>query len=83
MIRNCSVLANSHLEMFLKAIGQLLGTTKGYSKVTGKCPKVIIASGQFLEAIEKLLGNAKLLPSATIGKTWQFQSLFSEVPHLC
>jgi hypothetical protein len=54
--------------MLLKAIGQLLGTTKGYSKVAGKCPKVIVASGQFLEDIGKPLGNAKLLPSATIGK---------------
>ncbi len=63
MDRNCSVLANSHWEILLKVIGQQLGTAKRVfiKKNRWEMPKGYwIASGQFLEGIGKLLGNAQI-----------------------
>jgi large-conductance mechanosensitive channel len=42
--------------MLLKAVGQPLGTAKGYGKATGKCPK----------AIGKSLGMGKALDNVQI-----------------
>jgi hypothetical protein len=61
MDRNCSVLANSRWEMLLKVIGQPLGTAKMVLESRWEMPKgYCIASGQFLEGIVKLLGNAQI-----------------------
>ncbi len=38
MIRNCSVLANSHWEMLVKAMESRWALLVGYGKVAGKCP---------------------------------------------
>jgi hypothetical protein len=61
MERNCSVLANSHWEMLLKAMGQPLGTAKMVRESRWEMPKGYwIASAQFLESIGKPLGNAQI-----------------------
>jgi hypothetical protein len=61
MDRNYSVLANSRWEMFLKVIGQPLGTAKRVLESRWEMPKGYwIASEQFLEDIGKLLGNAQI-----------------------
>jgi hypothetical protein len=58
-------LANRLWEIFLKAIGQPLGTVKGYRKAAGEMPKGYwIASGQFLEGIESRWEIPSLPPSA-------------------
>ncbi len=53
--------ANSHWEMLLKVIGQLLGTAKRVQKSRWEMPKDhLIASGQSVEGIGKPLGNAQI-----------------------
>jgi hypothetical protein len=65
IIRNCSVLANSRLEMLLKAIVQPLGIANRVQESCWEMSKVYwIGSGQFLEGIGKPLGNAQISPSA-------------------
>jgi hypothetical protein len=54
------VFANSRWEVFLQAIGQPLATAE--RKATWKSSKNLIASGQLLMGVGKLLGNAKITP---------------------
>jgi hypothetical protein len=47
--------------MLLKAVGQLLGITKGVLEIRWEMPKGYWkAAGQFLKGIGKLLGNAQI-----------------------
>jgi hypothetical protein len=56
---NCHILDDSCWEILLKAIGQLLGTAKGYMKAAGKCPKAIGSLlAIFLKCTGKPLGVA-------------------------